>query len=130
MGDARIHRNSLSDVTFDIYGMSSNLGNVALFIPKVAVPTANIKHTPFKGLQSIRFSLVGSERSLHMADIKQACLCSCPLVRFGYAEVFVLDRHRITPERDHFAAILNVKIVQRRSLQIGGRLGGIFPDVA
>ena len=49
---------------------------------------------------------------IHVADVEQAALLSSPVVRIYYAQVAILDRHRIATKLHHLAAMLDMQVVQ------------------
>jgi hypothetical protein len=51
-------------------------------------------------------------RCIHMPDIKQTGLLTCPVVRVNNAEVAVLHGHGIAAKRHKLGAILAVKLIQ------------------
>lgn len=54
----------------------------------------------------------------HMAHIKQTGLLSRPFVTLDVAQVGILQRHGIPRERDHFALVLNMKVIKLRPLDV------------
>lgn len=47
-----------------------------------------------------------------MPDVEEGCLFAGPFMGFADAEVGVLDWHGVAGERDHFAAMADVEIVE------------------
>lgn len=55
----------------------------------------------------------------HVSDIEKRGFLTCPSVGFTDRKIRVLDGHAVPAKRNHLAAMLNVKIVERCSSWVG-----------